>query len=94
MCEGSPNTYVHEPIVAYLKERGVKINLNSKVSKLRNLNPPILEIYLKKMVPEPRDLEAFDLDPRSLSSSYIYIRKPTTQAPDPETLARNPNRRR
>jgi len=34
MCEGSPNTYVHEPIVKYLKERGVKINLNSKVTEI------------------------------------------------------------
>lgn len=34
MCEGSPNTFVHEPIVAYLKERGVKINLNSKVLEI------------------------------------------------------------
>jgi zeta-carotene desaturase len=34
MCEGSPNTYVHEPIVKYLKERDVKINLNSKVVEI------------------------------------------------------------
>lgn len=31
MCEGSPNTYLHEPILKYLDERGVKINLRSRV---------------------------------------------------------------
>ena len=36
MCEGSPNTYVHEPIVAYLKERGVKINLNSRIADIEH----------------------------------------------------------
>ena len=29
MLEGSPQTYLHDPIIAYLKERGVKINLRS-----------------------------------------------------------------
>jgi len=30
MCEGSPNTYVHEPIVEYLKERGASFNLGER----------------------------------------------------------------
>lgn len=34
MCEGSPQRFVHEPIVKYLTDRGVKINLNSKVEEL------------------------------------------------------------
>jgi hypothetical protein len=33
MCEGSPQRFVHDPIVKYLTDRGVKINLNSKVSR-------------------------------------------------------------
>lgn len=31
MCEGSPDTYLHKPIVKYLTDRGVKINLKSRV---------------------------------------------------------------
>mmetsp|Transcript_10666 Transcript_10666/g.27710 ORF Transcript_10666/g.27710 Transcript_10666/m.27710 type:complete len:595 (-) Transcript_10666:206-1990(-) len=34
MCEGSPATYLHKPIVDYLTERGVKINLRSRVQEL------------------------------------------------------------
>ena len=30
MCEGSPQRFVHDPIVKYLSDRGVAINLNSK----------------------------------------------------------------
>uniref|UniRef100_A0A7S1ZRS1 Zeta-carotene desaturase, chloroplastic/chromoplastic n=1 Tax=Trieres chinensis TaxID=1514140 RepID=A0A7S1ZRS1_TRICV len=29
MLEGSPQTYLHDPIIAYLEERGVKINLST-----------------------------------------------------------------
>jgi zeta-carotene desaturase len=31
MCEGSPDTYLHKPIVKYLEDRGVKINLRQRV---------------------------------------------------------------
>jgi len=34
MLEGSPQTYLHDPIVAYLEERGVKINLRTPVREL------------------------------------------------------------
>ena len=34
MAEGSPNTYLHEPIVKYLEERGVKINLRTPCREL------------------------------------------------------------
>lgn len=34
MCEGSPNTYLHEPILAYLKARGVTLHLNSRIQDL------------------------------------------------------------
>jgi len=34
MLEGSPQTYLHDPIVAYLEERGVKINLRTPVRDL------------------------------------------------------------
>ena len=29
MLDGSPQTYLHDPIVKYLEERGVKINLRT-----------------------------------------------------------------
>jgi len=31
MCEGSPDTYLHKPIVKYLTDRNVKINVKSRV---------------------------------------------------------------
>lgn len=31
MCEGSPNTYLHEPLVKYLEQRGAKFHLNSRI---------------------------------------------------------------
>lgn len=31
MCEGSPNTFIHEPIVEYLKERGASFNLGTRI---------------------------------------------------------------
>mmetsp|Transcript_12002 Transcript_12002/g.17317 ORF Transcript_12002/g.17317 Transcript_12002/m.17317 type:complete len:609 (+) Transcript_12002:104-1930(+) len=31
MCEGSPNTYLHEPLVQYLEQRGVNFHLNSRI---------------------------------------------------------------
>jgi len=34
MLEGSPQTYLHDPIVSYLEERGVKINLRTPVREL------------------------------------------------------------
>jgi len=34
MCEGSPNTYVHEPIVEYLKERGASFNLGTRIQDI------------------------------------------------------------
>jgi len=34
MLEGSPQTYLHDPILAYLEERGVKIHLKSAVREL------------------------------------------------------------
>merc|ERR1719310_244686 len=34
MLEGSPQTYLHDPIVAYLEERGVKINLRTPARDL------------------------------------------------------------
>ena len=34
MLEGSPNEFLHKPIVKYLEERGVEINLNSRVTEL------------------------------------------------------------
>eukprot|EP00303_Exanthemachrysis_gayraliae_P007618 CAMPEP_0206010634 /NCGR_PEP_ID=MMETSP1464-20131121/11971_1 /ASSEMBLY_ACC=CAM_ASM_001124 /TAXON_ID=119497 /ORGANISM="Exanthemachrysis gayraliae, Strain RCC1523" /LENGTH=498 /DNA_ID=CAMNT_0053384261 /DNA_START=1 /DNA_END=1494 /DNA_ORIENTATION=- len=34
MCEGSPDTYLHKPIVKYLEDRNVKINLRSRVLDL------------------------------------------------------------
>jgi zeta-carotene desaturase len=39
MCEGSPQRFVHEPIVKYLTDRGVKINLNSKVNSMISWDP-------------------------------------------------------
>lgn len=32
--QGSPNTYLHEPILAYLKARGVTIHLNTRIQDL------------------------------------------------------------
>uniref|UniRef100_A0A7S0NTM9 Zeta-carotene desaturase, chloroplastic/chromoplastic n=1 Tax=Calcidiscus leptoporus TaxID=127549 RepID=A0A7S0NTM9_9EUKA len=34
MLEGSPQTYLHDPILKYLDERDVKIHLNTRVSEL------------------------------------------------------------
>merc|ERR1719408_914846 len=34
MAEGSPQTYLHDPIVKYLEERGVKINLRTPCREL------------------------------------------------------------
>ena len=34
MLEGSPNEYLHKPIVKYLEDRGVKITLNRRVLEL------------------------------------------------------------
>lgn len=34
MLEGSPQTYLHDPIINYLEERGVKINLNAPAKDL------------------------------------------------------------
>jgi hypothetical protein len=34
MLEGSPQTYLHDPIIAYLKERNVKINLRTPIRDL------------------------------------------------------------
>ena len=34
MMEGSPQTFMHDPIVNYLKARGVKINLNTRIQDL------------------------------------------------------------
>lgn len=34
MLEGSPQTYLHDPIINYLEERGVKINLRTGVREL------------------------------------------------------------
>ena len=34
MLEGSPQTYLHDPIIKYLEERGVKINLRTPVREL------------------------------------------------------------
>ena len=34
MLEGSPQTYLHDPIIAYLEERGVKINLRTAVREV------------------------------------------------------------
>mmetsp|Transcript_38766 Transcript_38766/g.124262 ORF Transcript_38766/g.124262 Transcript_38766/m.124262 type:complete len:632 (+) Transcript_38766:46-1941(+) len=34
MLDGSPQTYLHDPIVAYLEERGVKINLRTAVREI------------------------------------------------------------
>lgn len=31
MCEGSPNTYLHEPIVSYLQDRGATFHLNTRI---------------------------------------------------------------
>jgi len=36
MCEGSPNTYVHDPIVAYLKERDVKITCDARITDINH----------------------------------------------------------
>ena len=35
MLEGSPHEYLHKPIVKYLEERGVKINLNERITELK-----------------------------------------------------------
>lgn len=32
--QGSPNTYLHEPILEYLKQRGVTIHLNTRIQDL------------------------------------------------------------
>lgn len=34
MLEGSPQTYLHDPILAYLEERNVKINLRTPIRDL------------------------------------------------------------
>jgi len=34
MLEGSPNEFLHKPIVKYLEDRGVKIHLNRRVQEL------------------------------------------------------------
>lgn len=36
MLEGSPQTYLHDPILKYLDERGVKVNLRTPVRDLRH----------------------------------------------------------
>ena len=36
MLEGSPQTFLHDPIIAYLEERGVKIRLGAKVTELHH----------------------------------------------------------
>ncbi len=36
MCEGSPNTFVHEPILAYLKERNVKIHTDCRITDINH----------------------------------------------------------
>ncbi len=35
MLEGSPHEYLHKPIVKYLEDRGVKINLNERITELQ-----------------------------------------------------------
>ena len=35
MLEGSPHEYLHKPIVKYLEDRGVKINLNERITQLK-----------------------------------------------------------
>merc|ERR1711871_1105325 len=35
MLEGSPHEYLHKPIVKYLEDRGVKINLNQRITELK-----------------------------------------------------------
>lgn len=35
MLEGSPHEYLHKPIVQYLEDRGVKINLNQRITELK-----------------------------------------------------------
>eukprot|EP00967_Tisochrysis_lutea_P044039 scaffold53284_cov33-Tisochrysis_lutea.AAC.2 len=34
MLEGSPQTYLHDPIIKYLEDRGVKINLRTPIRDL------------------------------------------------------------
>jgi len=36
MCEGSPNTYLHQPIVKYLEERGAKFNLDTRIRDIEH----------------------------------------------------------
>ena len=35
MLEGSPNEFLHKPIVAHLEKHGVKINLNKRITELK-----------------------------------------------------------
>jgi len=50
MMEGSPQTYMHDPIVNYLKERGVTINLNTRIKDL---------VYKKDASGKPTRVEGF-----------------------------------
>ncbi|KAJ1481007.1 hypothetical protein T484DRAFT_1759159 [Baffinella frigidus] len=65
MCEGSPDRFVSGPIRAYLEERGVKFNLNSRVEDIiHDVQPPAPSPDvpgIKKLLPENfRKIEQFD----------------------------------
>jgi len=66
MAEGSPNTYLHEPIVRYLEERGVKINLRTPCRELvhdvdaAGLPTRVTGIRLKKSAADPSAIVAQD----------------------------------
>ena len=68
MLEGSPQTYLHDPIVAYLEERGVKINLRTPARDLvheldANGNPTrITGIKIKKSAANKFDSTVQDDD--------------------------------
>merc|ERR1719389_1223251 len=59
MAEGSPNTYLHDPIVKYLEERGVKINLRTPCRELvhevdaNGVPTRVTGIRLKKSAVDP-----------------------------------------
>lgn len=61
MLEGSPQTYLHDPIVEYLEERGVKIHLRTPVRELvhdvdANGNPTrVTGIKIRKSVADRAD---------------------------------------
>jgi len=66
MAEGSPNTYLHEPIVRYLEERGVKINLRAPCRELvhdvdaNGVPTRVTGIRLKKSRADPSESVAQD----------------------------------